>query len=198
MTINKSPMAKNKKCIPLELSRKFKFKVDLDGKIQYFNKYFSEFTGFNIAELILNDFSKLFEEDMPQASFDIFLKEIEQNPKSYFVYKGKTKHGNCYWGLLRSKHRISNNELIGYDLEVKLLPMTSINTFENLFSIVKEIENNVGKKAGQKYLEGYLEEKNLTFKDFVLNANEINEKKADKYFSIDTDENEKKKKKSWF
>jgi PAS domain S-box-containing protein len=191
-------MANNKTCIPLDLSRKFKFKVDLDGKIQYFNKYFSEFTGYSIAELILKDFSNLFDEDMPKSSFDLLLQELEENPKSYFVYKGKTKNGNCYWGLLRSTQRVSGNELKGYDLEVKLLPQTSVNTFENLYSIVNEIEKNVGTKAGLKYLEGFLEEKNISFKDFVLQANDINEKKADKYFSIDVDDNEKKKKKSWF
>ena len=191
-------MAKNKKCIPLDLSRKFKIKVDLDGKIQYLNPYFSEFTSYSIADLILKDLSKIFDEDMPKISFDILMNEIEQNPKSYFVFKGKMKDEGCYWGFLRSTQRLANNEIIGYDLEIKLLPQNAIKPFENLYSIVNEIEKNVGKKASEKYIEGFLEEKQMDFKDFVLKTIEINEKKADKYFSIDTDEETKKKKKSWF
>ncbi len=191
-------MAKNKKCNSLDPARKFKFKVDLEGKIQFFNSYFTEFTGYSITELILKDFSKLFEEDMPKLSMDVLINEIEKNPKAFFAYKGKTKDGGCYWGLLRSSQRLSNNEIIGYDLEVKLLPQNSVKAFENLYSIIHEIEKNAGKKAGEKYLEGFLEEKNKTFKDFVLEAIEINEKKADKYFEIDEDEKPKKKKKSWF
>ncbi len=198
MTINKTTMAKNKKCIPLDPARKFKFKVDLEGKIQYFNNYFSEFTGYSITELILKDFSKIFHEDMPKQSFDLLLNELDQNHKSYFVYKGKTKSGECYWGFLRSTQRISNNEIIGYDLEVKLLPQDSIKTFENLYTIVHEIEKNAGKKASEKYLEGYLEERQTNLRDFVLKAIGINEKKAEKYFAIDTDDETKKKKKSWF
>ncbi len=199
MTINKTTMSKNKNCISLDPARKFKFKVDLKGRIQYFNPYFTEFTGYKISEKILKDFSVIFENDTPVTAFELLLKEIEANPKSFFVYKGKTKNGDCYWGFLRSTQRISeDNEIIGYDMEVKLLPSNAIDTFENLYTIINEIEKNAGKNAAEKYLEGFLEEKQMSFKDFVLNAVQINEKKADKYFSIDEDNETKKKKKSWF
>ncbi len=198
MTINKTTMSKNKNCISLDPARKFKFKVDLKGRIQYFNPYFTEFTGYKISEKILKDFSSIFEDNTPVTSFELLLNEIKTNPKSYFTYKGKTKSGDCYWGFLKSTQRLSdNNELIGYDMEVKLLPSNATSIFENMYSIISEIEKNAGKNAAKKYLEGYLEDKGMNFKDFVLKSVDIDEKKAEKYFSIDEDK-ETKKKKSWF
>ena len=199
MTLNNKIMGQHKDCKQLDPERKFKIRVDNNGKILFVNKYFTEFTGYKIHELILKDFSKLFDSDMPKMALQLLIQEIELQPVTYFIYKGVNNDGSCYWALLRSTQNITaQNELDGYNFEVKLLPQVSIEKIDRIYDIVREIEKNAGLDAAVKYFEGYLEEKNMKFKDFILDATKISEKKAKEYFAIDIDSTEKKKKRSWF
>jgi len=199
MTINNTNMGKSKNCLQLDPARKFKIRVNPDGKILYVNNYFTEFTGYKVHELILKDFSILFDSDLPKMAMDNILHMIEGQDKAYFFYKGKTKDGDCYWGFVRStQHYNDEGDFKGYRFEVKMLPQVSINKIDNLMDILREIENNAGIDAAKKYFEGYVEEKGLDYNNFILDVVEITQKKADEYFSIDVDEETKKKKKGWF
>ncbi len=198
MTLNNTNMGQSKNCIQLEPTRKIKIRVDNQGRVMYVNNYLTEFTGYKVHELILKDFSILFDIDMPKMALDKLIELVENEPKAFFIYKGKTKSGECYWGLLKSTQRIVDNELTGYNFEIKMLPAVSISKIDKLFDIIREIENNAGLDAANKYFEGYLEEKGMSFNDFIFDVTEINEKKADQYFSIDADNEVVKKKKGWF
>ncbi len=198
MTTNNIIMDKSKDCKQLDPQRKLKIRIDHKGRIMFINNYFTEFTGYKVHELILKDFSILFDNDTPKMTLDKLLEIIDLTPTAYFIYKGKTSTGDCYWGILRSTQRISNNEIDGYNLDVKMLPPVSVSKIERLFDIIREIENNAGLEAANKYFEGYLEEKGLSFNDFIFDVTEINDKKAEQYFSIDIDDVKKTKKKGWF
>ncbi len=200
MTINNKNMGKSKNCLQLDPARKFKIRVNPEGKILFVNNYFTEFTGYKVHELILKDFSTLFDQDTPKMAMNNILHMIENQDKSYFFYKGKNKDGECYWGFVKSIQNFDEEGAFkGYKFEVKMLPLVSIHKIDNLMDILREIEKNAGAVAAEKYFEGYVEEKGFdNYKDFILNVVEIDEKKADKYFEIDADEEKQKKKKGWF
>jgi len=199
MTLNYNKMKDNKNCIHLDVEKKAKLKVDVNNKILYANDYFLNITGYPIHEIILKDLDTVFHDGMPLTIQKMFLEWEDDSLVKYSIIKGKTKDSHCFWGLVRITKRLDEeSELTGYLVEIKLLPNPAVTRIEKLFEVLREIEKNASVSAAQKYLKGYLEEKNLSFKDFIFNITEINEKKAEKYFSIDEDAKPKKKKKSWF
>ncbi len=199
MTLNYNIMTKKKTCLHLDVAKKIKIKIDEDFRIQYVNNYFTEISGFKVSEIILQRLESIFDTSMPKITLDLFNESTNNYSKFYFIIKGKIKNNNCYWSFIRVTQRFdNNNEFTGYLLEGKLLPTATVQKIEKMFAILTEIENNAGKEAAMKYLNGYLEEKNMNFNEFVLAIAEVNEKKAEKYFEIDEDTAIKKKKRSWF
>jgi PAS domain S-box-containing protein len=192
-------MGISKDCINLDLAKKAKIKIDLTGKILYVNNYFSQVTGFKIHEIILKDLEEIMHPDMPKMAKRRILNLGDAEKINYFIVKGKTADNGCYWGFVKMTREYNEyNEVKGYLFEVKMLPIGTIEKIDKLYDILREIENNAGIDAADKYLDGYLEEKNYSFNDFILAITEVDYKKIEKYFEIDEDAQPKKKKKGWF
>ena len=194
-------MTQKKICFQLDVTKKIKIKIDENFRILYVNDYYTEISGFKVSEIILKPFDSILDATMPKITMDLFEKTTDDFSKFYFVIKGKIKNNNCFWSFIKVTRMFNKyQEFSGYLLEGKLLPSNAIQQIEKMFSILTEIENNAGKDAALKYINGYLEEKNMNFNDFVLAIAEVNEKKAEKYFEIDVDAStgKKKKKRSWF
>jgi hypothetical protein len=198
MTLNTRNMGALKDCTQLDASKKIKIKLDKEGRILYVNNYFTELTKFKVHELILKDFEYLLSSDVPKLAKKIIYKLADQYNEFYFILKGKIVGEDCFWSLVKfmNQYDVEGN-LKGYLVEMKMLPIATIEKIDNLYDILREIENNAGLEVAQKYFNGYLEERGFTFKDFIFNIVEIDEKKADKYFAIDIDAKPKKKK-GWF
>jgi len=198
MTTNNANMGISRECIQLNLGKKMKIKVNTDGNILYVNNYFTELTKLSISEVILKDLSVIFDYDMPKIAGKLIFENIQKN-NVYLIIKGRIKDNTCYWGFVKSTIEYNEyNEVKAYVLEVKMLPTKAISKMDKLYDILKEIENNAGVSAAEKYLKGYIEDKGLTIENFILNVTEVNEKDAEKYFEIDEDAPVKKKKRSWF
>jgi len=198
MTTNNINMGISKECKQLDPGKKMKIKVDTNGNVLYVNNYFTEITNLKITDVILKDLSTLFDSDMPKMAGKLVLDEL-QNNNSYLIFKGRTNDNGCYWGFLRTTVEYNNfNEVKGYLLEVKMLPFNAIAKIEKLYDILREIENNAGVSAAEKYFYGYIEDKGMTVDNFIFNIAEVNQKQAEKYFDIDVDSPAKKKKRSWF
>jgi hypothetical protein len=198
MTTNNANMGISRECIQLNPGKKMKIKVNADGNILYVNNYFTELTKLSISEVILKDLSVIFDYDMPKIAGKLIFENIQKN-SVYLIIKGRIKDNTCYWGFVKSTIEYNEyNEVKAYVLEVKMLPTKAISKMDKLYDILKEIENNAGVSAAEKYLKGYIEDKGLTIENFILNVTEVNEKDAEKYFEIDEDAPVKKKKRSWF
>jgi len=198
MTINNNNMGISKECTQLNPGKKIKIKIDTNGNVLYVNNYFSQVTQLNISDVILKDLSNFFDYNMPKMASKLIFEELQKND-SYIIYKGHVKGNGCYWGFVKSTTEYNNqNEIKGYLLEVKMLPLKAISKIEKLYDILNEIEKNAGVSAAEKYFYGFIEDKGMTLENFIFNIAEVNEKQAEKYFQIDEDAPEKKKKKSWF
>jgi len=196
MTTNNTNMKKQAECIQLDPQRKFKIKLDNMGMILYVNNYFTELTGFKIHDLILKDFENILSSDSQSFVIDNMKRMIlKDKSENFIVIKGLINNSDaCYYSLVRVTYLPENDS---YLLEGKMLPASGIKTFEKLFYVLKEIKANAGSQAVVKYLEGLLEEKGFTFKEFVFDIVGVNDKTVKKYFELDVDK-AKVKKKSWF
>ena len=201
MTTNNWTMKKNTACIQMDVNRKIKIKLDTSGKILYVNNYFSEFTGFGVSDVILKDFNLLLDTSMPKLTEEM-LKDLSKQYNSFhFIFKGSMNADSCYWGFVRVSKTTNEEtgEVKGLLIEIKMLPTTAITKVEKMYEVITEIEKNAGIDAAKKYFNGYLEERNIDFEEYILSLVEIDGKKAEAYFDIDADKViKKKKKKSWF
>ncbi len=199
MTVNTHIMKQNKRCIQLDVTRKLKIKLDKENHIVYVNNYFSEVTGFKISDIIMKDFAFIVDPSMPRIHLDTFEELAKTKDSFYFIFKGVNKDGSCYWSFAKISRRYNEaGENVGWLIEGKMLPEPAVAKITKLFEVLKEIENNAGVEAAKKYFEGFLEEKNMDFNEFVLAIAGVTEKKALQYFEIDEDAVVKKKKKGWF
>ncbi len=200
MTINNFAMKNTKDCIHLNAAKKMKIKIDDQARILYVNDYFTNVTNFKVSDVILKDFNYILDPSMPKLAKDKLDEVAHQFEEFYFIYKGITKNEDCYWGFVKVTQRFNDqNEFVGYLLEVKMLPTAAINKIDKLYNVLSEIEKNAGIEAAKKYLDGFIEEKNMNFNEFMLALVEVDEKKAQKYFEIDEDASPvKKKKRGWF
>ncbi len=200
MTTNNWTMKKHTACIQMDVDRKIKVKLDTSGKILYVNNYFTEFTGFSVSEVILKDFERLLDPSMPKLTKDKLKDLSNQYSAFHFIIKGAMKADSCYWGFVRVSKTVDKEtgEVKGHLMEIKMLPAGTIPKIEKMFDVLNEIEKNAGLDAALKYFNGYLEERNVGFDEYILSLVEIDHKKANAYFEIDEDQIVKKKKRSWF
>jgi len=200
MTLNNQVMKQNRECQQLDIAKKIKIKIDDKNRILYVNDYFTNITGYKVSDIILKELDTILDASMPKMTINK-LEEIEnQFEHSYFIFKGRTKDGDCYWSFSKITQRFNaQNEFEGYLIEGKTAPAAAVQKINKLYTVLKEIEDNAGIDAAVKYFNGFIEEKGMNFNEFILALAQVNEKKAEKYFEIDEDAlAPKKKKRGWF
>ncbi len=200
MTLNNQVMKQNRECQQLDIAKKIKIKIDDNNRILYVNDYFTNITGYKVSDIILKELQTILDTSMPKMTVNK-LEDIEnQFEHSYFIFKGRTKDGDCYWSFAKITQRFNaQNEFEGYLIEGKTAPVAAVQKVSKLYAVLKEIEDNAGIDASVKYFNGFIEEKGLNFNEFILALAQVNEKKAEKYFEIDEDAlAPKKKKRGWF
>jgi len=179
----------------LDPKRKIKVKLDRDHRIMYVNKYFGEVTQYKLHEVLTEDFFELIF-DTSESIVKLIKSKVNKDGGSFFIMRGKNRNGSrTFWGIGRSY--IVDNIL---NIEIKMISDLSIEKISELFQNLFEIERNTNIQVADLYLEGFLEEIGMDYSDFSLRVAGISESKAEKYFHIDIDDNEfrKKRKRFWF
>jgi len=173
-------------CKQLDVYSKFKIRLDNEGRIIFVDDDFMKFTGFDIDDLIGENFSALFKQEFVDGEYDQMLFPLmKENPKMYFIINGRMKDGDCYWAVVRSTHYTSpGSDKVKFLWEMKMIPETVIPALEELFGKLIEIRNSAGQKYAMKYFLGYMEDKGIDLNNFALSMLDTKEKKLDKYFQI--------------
>ena len=173
-------------CKQLDVYDRFKVRVDENGKIIFADDNFLNFTGFDIDEIIGQDFAVLFTDAFNSEHYQKLLFDFMRNKeKLYFILNGRMKDGDCYWAIARSTHyRGIDGSGPKFLVELKMLPQSVIPQLKELFDKLMEIKNNAGDEYAMKYFMGYMEDKGISFDRIALSMMGTKEKKLDKYFKI--------------
>ncbi len=144
-------------------------KTDAKGNILFINKNFTEVSGYDEAELIGEPHNILRHPDMPRAIFYLVWQNLLKGRPISGVVKNLAKDGRYYWVIS--------------DFEAKLNPDGSINsltafrrsasqdiidTIEELYASLLAIEKKHGMEKSLVYLQGFLEEKELNYDEFIF------------------------------
>jgi PAS domain S-box-containing protein len=144
-------------------------KTDPQGIIKYCNDYFIKINGYEKDELIGSPHNIIRHPDMPKVIFKLLWDRLRKRKKLYTLVKNLTKNGNYYWVMTQfdTKTKNKTKEPIEYIAYRKAAPKQAIIQIEQLYKKLVEIEKERGIKGSEKYLRGFLEEREQTYDEFI-------------------------------
>ena len=161
---------------PIVLDEEIKFskkkfivsKTDIKGNIIFTNKNFSEVSGYSEAELIGAPHNILRHPDMPQAVFFLVWKSLLSGNSISGIVKNLAKDGRYYWVIADLEPKFDKNgNIIALTAFRRAAPQDVIDAATELYATMLSIEKKHGMEKSVGYLEAFLEEHDLTYKDFI-------------------------------
>ncbi|MEA3372410.1 MAG: PAS domain-containing protein [Campylobacterota bacterium] len=155
--------------IALDPKRYIVSKTDAKGVIEYGNDYFVEISGYQEVELIGQPHSIIRHPDMPKIAFKLMWDRIQKGEGFMAIVKNLAKSGKYYWVVteFEAKRDKLSNEIISYTAFRKAAPRKAVEAIIPIYQKLVEIEQEGGMEASEKYLLGLLEEKDMTYDEFV-------------------------------
>jgi PAS domain S-box-containing protein len=160
--------------IPIDEEIKFsrkKFlvsKTDLKGKIIFVNKNFCEVSGYSEDELIGVPHNVVRHPDMPRAIFFLIWKNLLSGRGITAVIKNLAKSGKYYWIITDFEPKFDKDgNIISLTAFRRSVPRYIIDEIEELYDVMLTIEKKHGMEKSLAYLEGFLEEKNMTYDGYL-------------------------------
>jgi PAS domain S-box-containing protein len=144
-------------------------KTDTKGKITYCNEIFIKMSGYCEVELSGKPHNIVRHQDMPKAVFKLLWERL-QNKEEIFAYvKNLSKNGTYYWVFANVTASLDDREnIIGY-YSVRIKPNDqAIETISSLYQQMVQIEQREGVNASLKFLNKLLEEKGVSYDEFII------------------------------
>ncbi|MFT7860666.1 MAG: PAS domain-containing protein [Sulfurimonas sp.] len=144
-------------------------KTDPKGIIEYGNDYFVEISGYTEPELIGQPHNIIRHPDMPKIVFKMMWDRINRAQNIMAVVKNLAKDGSYYWVVTEFEPKVDpiTNEIISHTAFRKAAPKKAVEVMEPIYQKLIEIEKDGGVEASEKYLRGFLEERNQTYDEFI-------------------------------
>jgi len=146
-------------------------KLDKEGEIKFINKDYTDVTGFTEKDLIGEDNQIIQHPKMPKIILDIAWEAIKNHKDIYLVSKNITKNSEYFWTVAQIFSRIKEGKPTAIYIRRKYLPTKVKNEFEKLYEVLHGIENSGGGvDIARKYLSGWLEDRGVSFQDYIINS----------------------------
>jgi len=144
-------------------------KTDPKGIIEYGNDYFVEISGYKESELIGHPHNVIRHPDMPKVVFKIMWERIKKGENMLALVKNMAKDGRYYWVITDFEPKTDKitNEIVSYTAYRKAASDEVIRAIEPIYKKLVEIESESGMEGSEKYFRGYLEEKNMSYDEFI-------------------------------
>ncbi len=158
-------------------------KINSDGIIEYVNHAFSELSGYEEFEIIGESMDVLRHPDMPDVIYEVLKERLEKKEPIQLLNKMLAKDGRYFWLLSSFETKVSEEEeIIAHFSHSVAAPSFTVHKINSLYSILSKIESK-GKDTvvSKRYLIGFLEERNLTYNQFIEELN-VNQPEFEKPF----------------
>ncbi len=154
--------------IKLNAKRFIVSKTDTRGKILYGNDYFTEISGYKESELVGSPHNILRHPDMPKAIFYLMWEYLKNGRNIMAVVKNLAKNGDHYWVVTDFDIKRDNSGNIrNYIAFRQAAPKQVVKEIEPLYELLLKIEKEHDMDASIEYLQGYLEERNKSYDQFI-------------------------------
>jgi len=143
-------------------------KTDTKGNIIFINKNFSEISGYTEKELMGMPHNVIRHPDMPRAIFFLIWNSLKAGREVSGVVKNLAKSGKYYWVIADfSIQRNNHKEIKSFTAFRRAAPNQVIEEIEELYETMLDIEKKHGIKGSLSYLESFLEEKHMSYDEFL-------------------------------
>ncbi len=177
--------------IKLNPKRFIMSKTDARGIIEYANEYFMEISGYQEYELMGQPHNIIRHPDMPQVIFKLMWERLKKGQNIYALVKNLAKDKRYYWVLTSFNTKYNEKgEIIAYYARRKAAPENAVYQIEKLYKILRKIETTQNMEISERYLKGMLEEKKLTYDQYIMQVLDMSQNEINAYFS----ENDQQKK----
>lgn len=106
--------------------------------------------------------------EIPQTIYNYIQNNLNLGKKAYAILKIKFENGNSYWtkNIFEPKINTILNKN-SFTIKTELSNIEKIATAKQLYSNLNKIEHSFNSNQASKFLDGYLEEKCITFNEFT-------------------------------
>ena len=147
-------------------------KTDKFGSIEYANDAFVEVSGYEDYELIAQPHNIIRHPDMPKVIFKILWEHLKKGENFHAVIKNLSRSGRYYWMITDYEIvKDEDGEIINYIAKRKAMPEEPLRKIiEPLYKKLLQIEIVSGIDGSEKYLKGFLEEKNMDYEKWIKDS----------------------------
>jgi PAS domain S-box-containing protein len=152
-------------------------KTDPYGTIEYCNEAFIDASGYEDYELISKPHNIIRHPDMPSVIFKVLWDNLKKGENYHAIIKNLAKNGRYYWVVTdfeiskddsgRVSHYIARRRAVANEIITRYI--------EPLYKRLLQIEQASGMEASEKYLMGFLEEKNKNYVEYIIDIIEEHE-----------------------
>jgi len=144
-------------------------KTDLKGRIIYGNKMFIKLSGYDESELLNKPHSILRHPDMPKVIFKLLWQRIQNGQEIFAYVKNLCKDGAYYWVLANVTVTFDKNGNARDYHSVRRKPLQkALEVIKPLYEKLLAEERSGGMEASERLLNRILEEKGVTYDEFVI------------------------------
>ena len=148
-------------------------KTDLKGRLTYTNKIFMQMAGYSEAELLGKPHNIIRHPDMPKAVFKYLWETIVKKEEVFAFVINKTKKLDSYWVYANVTASLDENgQLIGYYSVRRKPNKKALETIIPLYKEMLRVEKSNGVEASFKILTDILEEKGVSYDEFIISIQE--------------------------
>ena len=143
-------------------------KTDIEGNILFVNQNFCDVTGYKYDELIGQPHSVLRHPNMPKAIFYMIWKSLLAGMEVSAIIKNVAKSGKYYWVIADfSMQRDNHGQLETFTSFKRFAPEHVSRDIEDLYNHMCYAERKSGMEGSLLYLETFLEEKQLSYNEYL-------------------------------
>ena len=145
-------------------------KTDLKGRITYCNEIFIKYAGLDELELLGKQHSIIRHPDMPRVIFKLLWDRVKEQKEIFAYVKNLSADGSYYWVYANVTASLDErNKTIGY-YSVRRKPNTkNLDLIIELYKTLLQEEKNGGIEASSNYLTKLLQDKDLSYDEFINN-----------------------------
>lgn len=145
-------------------------KTNPRGIIEYANEVFVDVCGYEDYELMGQPHNIIRHPDMPKVIFKVLWEKLKGGENFHAIVKNLAKSGRYYWVI--TDFEIAKDDkgvIVNYFARRRAVPQEVItNHIEPLYKKLWQIEAASGVEYSEKYLNGFLEEKNKTYVQYIM------------------------------
>jgi len=144
-------------------------KTNAFGIIEYANEVFVDVSGYEDYELMGQPHNIIRHPDMPKVIFKVLWENLKKGKNFHAIVKNLSKSGRYYWVITDFEIAKDENGVItNFFGRRQSVPQEVISMhIEPLYKKLLQIEAASGVEYSEKYLIGFLEERNRSYVEYI-------------------------------